>query len=602
MRDFVRISAAVLLGLLAMPALAGARGERASSGPGKGDRGVAVADPRVPRPAAQACVVTLFAHTVFDAHGDPTAMTAQPHRWSYTPHCPGPWSKVVLESDFSVSAGRQYDRTASLWLDGVNLYFGTTQEPDAKVSPHWHVERDVSDYAYLFRHPGRGQIILNNWVSPKYTGIIRGRARLLFYPAVKSPVGQGPADRVYGLVGPADGRPFAVEDAKAALKRTLTLPRNVERAYLDVIAQSQATDEQWYMCTDDADVARTRDFSLGPPASGDPLEQCGHGNFREVEVRIDGQPAGRAPVYPWTYTGGVDPHLWRPTPDIQTLDFKPYRVDLTPFAAVLDDGRPHTFAVRVLGAHHFFNLAANLLLYLDHGRTRLAGGLMRNTLADNRQRLAPQVRRHWVGTAVSGGSNGEVDTVQQGDYEIAGQVQTSHGRVLTRVRQHSHFADTQQFLHPHADTYHQIITLDTRVTDTVSTSTAGHTDTRVQHLRYPQRVDIVKRLRPDGRFSADIDMQQGYVKQVERTHDGQARFWSTLDNALVSHNTADFNASGTAITGARDQHGRQVYRFSDALGSCYARTLETRNEAVSAVRSGQGCPQGVNHLDGRSHL
>ena len=39
-----------------------------------------------------------------------------------------------------------------------------------------------------------------------------------------------------------------------------------------------------------------------------------------------------APVYPWIYTGGHGPYLWEPITGIETLNFKPYRVDLTPFA------------------------------------------------------------------------------------------------------------------------------------------------------------------------------------------------------------------------------------------------------------------------------
>jgi len=52
--------------------------------------------------------------------------------------------------------------------------------------------------------------------------------------------------------------------------------------------------------------------------------------FRESEVTIDGNPAGVAPVYPWIFTGGIDPELWIPIPGVQTLNFKPYRVNLTP--------------------------------------------------------------------------------------------------------------------------------------------------------------------------------------------------------------------------------------------------------------------------------
>ena len=65
------------------------------------------------------------------------------------------------------------------------------------------------------------------------------------------------------------------------------------------------------------------------PASSTTADQLG---FREAEVSIDGTPAGVAPVYPWIFTGGIDPFLWQPIPGVHTLNFEPYRVDLTPFA------------------------------------------------------------------------------------------------------------------------------------------------------------------------------------------------------------------------------------------------------------------------------
>ena len=298
MRNIVRVGYASLLAALAMPALAATQ----AIGVQVGDRGALVLEPMLARPSTTPCTVSLFTGMPFNAHGDPSAMNAEPHAFHYAPPtaCPGPWAKVVLEADFSVTAGRQFDRTASLWLNGVNIYYGTTQEPSATVAPHWHVERDLSDYASLFRQRGEGDAILNNWVGGKYTGVITGSAKLVFYPAANGVPTATAADHVYGLDGDAHGAPVTVHDGKQVLSRTLTLPRNVERVWLDVIAQSQSTDEQWYMCIDDADIGPSKDYALGPPSSGYPLQQCGNGNFREVEVSIDGQPAGRAPVYPWT--------------------------------------------------------------------------------------------------------------------------------------------------------------------------------------------------------------------------------------------------------------------------------------------------------------
>ena len=85
---------------------------------------------------------------------------------------------------------------------------------------------------------------------------------------------------------------------------------------------------------------------------------CGNTAFRQVDVSIDGKPAGVAPVFPWIYTGGVDPGLWIPIPGVQTLNLLPYRVDLTPFAGVLSDGQQHTVGVTVFNAFEYFSTVA----------------------------------------------------------------------------------------------------------------------------------------------------------------------------------------------------------------------------------------------------
>lgn len=572
-----------------------------SPAPRKGDRGVAIADPAVPQPPGRSCVVTLYSHKLFGPHGDPTAMSAHPYKWNFNPpkNCSAPWSKVVMVVDFSVAPGRQYDRTASIWMDGVNLFFGTTQEPSADVSPHWRIERNLTDYSSLFRHPGKGQVILNNWVNPVDNSVISSTARLIFYPSAKGADAPTPADRVYGLDDSPRGAPVNVQNSHQALSRTLILPRNVERVYLDIIAQSQATDEQWYMCVDDADLEPTREYSLGPPASGDPLEQCGNTSFREVEVTIDGQPAGLAPVYPWTYTGGVDPYLWRPTPDIQTLNFVPYRLNLTPFAALLDNGHPHTVSVRVIRAHHFFSLSANLLVFLDHNRKALTGHLIRNTLSTQQARIRPRVQHHWT-TSTHGGRAGTINTTEQGDYIIAGVLNTSRGPIRTQVQQQSFFSNRQRFLHPSATVYHQIINQDTQVTNTVTTSRNGSVSTHLCRLHYPLLVDVTKSLKPDGSFTAAITMRQSYIKHMHDMHSGQTVFWSTLDNTRDAHDTVHFNATGTALSNSFNQYGSQHYRFSDSLHSCYSRRVDARDGEVTSVASGKGCPDGVNHLHWRS--
>ena len=121
---------------------------------GSGD--VAVADPDIPPPPTEPCVVTLYDQFTFIGFDAQTFDFAPPE------DCPGPWQKVVLSADFDVTAGRQFDRTAEIWLGGANLYFGTTQEPRAAVAPTWHIERDVTDLSPLFASMQAGRVDLGN--------------------------------------------------------------------------------------------------------------------------------------------------------------------------------------------------------------------------------------------------------------------------------------------------------------------------------------------------------------------------------------------------------------------------------------------------------
>jgi hypothetical protein len=179
-KGFFDRRAVVMAGLalvLASSAFAATANNSAASTSPIGSTNVTVADPTVPRPPGTPCTVQLFSGVAFNDFN--------PRPYVYTPPtgCGTHWSKVVLEADFSVTAGRQFDRTANLWLGGVNLYFGTTEEPSSTVAPSWHVERDLTDYSALLRQAGNGQALIGNVVDSTYTGVIYGSAKLLFYPA-----------------------------------------------------------------------------------------------------------------------------------------------------------------------------------------------------------------------------------------------------------------------------------------------------------------------------------------------------------------------------------------------------------------------------------
>src|SRR6185503_15640694 len=385
-----------------------------------GSANTATADPPVPRPGTTPCVATLFSNDVF--------ADFSPKPFTFTPPagCPGPWAKVVLNADFSIQAGRQFDRTANIWIGGVNVYFGTTSEPSGTVARSWHIERDLTDYTALFNTTQSGHVDLGNLVNSTFTSSLFGTAELQFYPLEHRNVAPITADQVLAMISdPSAGTAFLSTPA-STLSKTFTLPTNIERAYLDVVAQSQAGDEFWYTCVPN-DVAGE-------------LQSCGSTGFRETEVTIDGQPAGVAPVYAWIYTGGIDPLLWRPIPGVQTLNFQPYRVDLTPFAGLLSNGQPHQVSVNVFNANSGFSTTATLLVFQDHGSQQVTGAVTRNTIGT----VQPNVAENLT-TAADGSITGSVTVTSSRSFRVDGFVRTSHGRVETDVRQDINFSSIQNF-------------------------------------------------------------------------------------------------------------------------------------------------------------
>ncbi len=105
------------------------------------------AEPRIPRENRAHCTVDLFSNLEFADYNT--------KNFSYTPpaDCPGPYSKVIFAADFTVTKGRQYDRTAQFYLGGANIFYGTTAEPRAALSPYWHVENDITDLSALLKSP-----------------------------------------------------------------------------------------------------------------------------------------------------------------------------------------------------------------------------------------------------------------------------------------------------------------------------------------------------------------------------------------------------------------------------------------------------------------
>ena len=557
-------------GLLAAISAAAAMAPEPIVGPpiAIGETGVAVADPLVSAPPETPCVVKLY--TANSPTGTFDDYAAHPFDYAPPSGCKGPWNKVVFKADFNVSTGRQYDRTASVWVGGVNLYFGTTQEPSASRSPSWHVERDVTNLSALLMASHPGNAVVYNIYNSTYNGSITGSAELDFYPATPEFPAPRVPDQVLSLGSDPAGNAVSIYTDQTPMARTFTLPTNVDRAYLEVTAEPQSGDEFWYSC--------------GPDAYTD-LTGCGGTAFREAEVAIDGKPAGIVPISGWVYTGGIDPYLWRPIPGVQTLNFEPYRIDITPFAGLLDNGQPHTVSVSVVtGDPTFqnnsqrFDTAATLLLYQDHHATQLTGALTQD--ADS------GVHPVQTNTANPDGVHYALGVTSHHSLVTRGYLDTPSGRAFSNFVQDVRFSNQQQIVN--SDTQYE---QDIAQTSTVLQRSFGRPydgpANATTNWSFPLDMDIKVQVAPDGSETQATTVAQHYSRQYSEGGPG-GHYASIRNQSDDAADTLSFDATGN-FTGPTGQQGTQDYAFHDSRGACYNRTVAAVSGAVTQVEDGTAC-------------
>jgi len=517
------------------------------------------ADPNVTRPATTPCVVQLFSDAQF--------FDFNVENFNYAPpaDCPGPWAKVVLEADISLNAGIQFDRTANFWLGPVNIYFGTTAEPSTKLGPSWHIENDLTDYSAIFYIPKTGQASIGNTLCCGLTSTIFASASLEFYPLAE---GQSPpvtADQVLGLSAGDSGGTVALNTPSDMLSGTFTFPLNVQAAYLDVYAQGQSNDEFWYTCAPN-DVASE-------------LQNCGSTGFRETEITIDGQLAGVAPVFPWIFTGGIDPFLWFPLPGVQTLNFTPYRVNLTPFAGLLSDGLPHTIALSVLNADSYFSATASLLVYRDPDTPLITGAITQNTLAAPSPVVTENlnVQPTFIAGTVNASSNR--------NFVISGYINTSRGKVTTKVGQNMHFLNHQKYKITGTE-YIENLSQATTVAAYTKVSQPGMPAVvNNQNFSFPLLLELTEAFESNGGVNVTTIVEQTYQLDTSTSQAGQLTYTSSLTNAGQHADTLELDSSFN-IVGNTGQSAAQQYNYFDSTGAGSDCALSAANNKLKGISPG----------------
>jgi peptide N-acetyl-beta-D-glucosaminyl asparaginase amidase A len=529
------------------------------AGLARADEGVYYQDPvqadmPVAVPPTASCTVTLatdyVTNTSTGAYQDDNGTFAPPAG------CPGPWAKVVLHFS-ATEAGRQYDRAGEIVLGGAWIFFTSTPEPDPDGIA-WHVDKDVTEYSSLFTHSQPFTISVPNYLNSTLTGVMHIAASLTFYETDASHPAPPVPDQVIGLgthyVSSGDPTDFGVSG----------LPRNLERAKLEVYPKGNSCDEFWY--------------GGAPDAFANANGLCGGGAYRELDAALDGAPAGATLPFPEIFTGGVNPLIWRPIPAVDAFDMPPRTFDLTPFVGSLVDGGTHTISLSVADAQSYWGLEGNLLLWQDAGSTQTSGALTTDTLGGG-PAAADVIEQPGSGSDVW-------KTTAARSYTISGWVQTSHGIVTTTVDRSFSFANGNDLT---VQDYRQNTT-DHQTIDTVTT-TADSSGTRAHEVAESDDVvaqDMFQATPPH----SDYWMLPAHVTltktlDVHDSRNGATTFSSSLSNETDGSGVlSEYNSGQYRLANGAD---RQIYDYEDSTGLCYHRRISAAEGWVTSDRLSTTC-------------
>ena len=207
---------------------------------------------------------------------------------------------------------------------------------------------------------------LGNLVNDQFTSSLFGTAEIQFYPLARNADAARTADMVLPLASDPTGGTAFLSTTTDTLAKTFTLPTNVEKAFIDVVSESQSNDEFWYTCVPN-DVATE-------------LQSCGGTGFRESESRL----MAYLPAWPRFIRGSIPVALIRCCgvrfPECRRSILHPIALTsrLSRVCSAMDS--LDQVSVSVFNANSGFSTTATLLVFQDHGSQQVTGEVTRNTI------------------------------------------------------------------------------------------------------------------------------------------------------------------------------------------------------------------------------
>jgi hypothetical protein len=175
-------------------------------------------------------------------------------------------------------------------------------------------------------------------------------------------------------------------------------------------------------------------------------------------------------------------------------------------------------------------------------------------------------------------------------FTIAGYVNTSHGRVSTKIEENVNFSNAQNVTST-ATTFGQSL-VQTSTVDSKITTKEGHITTgKEKHVSYPFNISYLETVESNGNIGQVTTVSQDLVRDETETLEGFPIFRSHVGNQVTSGDTATFVASptGYSLGPNSGQTSKQTYVHKDTAGNCYGRTLTAANNVLTAVADQKEC-------------
>lgn len=244
----------------------------------------------------------------------------------------------TVHINFTVtSKGRQYDRLASLYLSDAEVFRTSTAEP-TNTGIVWTYIKDLSAYNALWKEPQTIIFDLGNIINDVYTGSFNATltAHFSYQNNVRAADRILPLSRRKSTSSMASAFSFPSDNTTVSYE----IPTSVSRAIVGISACGQSEEEFWWSNVFSQDVD-SFDTTVG--------KLYGYSPFREVHLYIDGVLSGVVWPFPIIFTGGVAPGFWRPIVGTDAFDLRQAEIDISPFLPLLQDGKHHSFEIRVTG-------------------------------------------------------------------------------------------------------------------------------------------------------------------------------------------------------------------------------------------------------------